>query len=47
MSDLFEDVGEGDDFDYCPHGIGFDEECEDCEIEDEVDEAEWREEEQD
>lgn len=27
-----------DDNDYCPHGVGFDEECEECAEEDEVDE---------
>ena len=34
MSDIIENAGEGDDFDVCPHGLGFDEECEDCEAED-------------
>ena len=36
MSDSFEDVGEGDDFDYCPHGRDFSEECEACEEEDDA-----------
>jgi len=34
---------EDDDPDVCHHGVGFDETCEDCEIEIAEDEAGWRE----
>lgn len=29
----YDDEADFDDFDVCHHGVGFDEDCEDCEIE--------------
>ena len=41
MSEFLDDVYDADDCDVCPHGIGFDEECEDCEEEENADDEEW------
>jgi len=43
LGSYYEDDFDGDDLEKCHHGVGFDEECEECELETQVDEAAERE----